>query len=271
LELRLLLVQPHAARGKEEARARVERLLRPRLERGEYDLVVLPEYLMGDPVVLGAEGVAAAAEPLDGPWSKFFEQLAGEYGVYIVYTMYERNGNGKPYNTAVLAGPEGRLLVYRKTHLFDALGYRESSLFTPGEQLSGVVDVRGFRVGLAVCFELRYPEVFRHLALHGADLAAVPAGWYRGPLKERQLELLAAVRAHENVIYVAVAALYGEHYTGGSLVADPYTAIIAYGGHGEKLIEARISKEWLERARRELPLLELRRPSLYESLNPPNR
>lgn len=143
MELRLLLVQPEAAAGKGEARARVERLLRPRLERGEYNLVVLPEYLMGDPVVLGAEGVAAAAEPLDGPWSRFFEALAVEYGVHIVYTMYERSGSRRPYNTAVLVSPKGRLLVYRKTHLFDALGYRRAASSPPETSSAGSLTLEG--------------------------------------------------------------------------------------------------------------------------------
>ncbi len=267
MEYRILLAQVEASKSKEEMLAKLDRLLRPRLERGEYSLVILPEYLMGDPVALGGEGVRRAAEPLEGPWSRFFEKLASEYSVAILYTMYEENlEGGKPFNTAVLVTPRGRLLAYRKTHLFDALGYRESSLFTPGTRLSDVVDVGGLRVGVAVCFELRYPEVFRHLALQDADLAAVPAGWYRGPLKEQQLQTLASARAHENVMYVAVAALYGDNYTGGSLLADPYGAVTVYAGHGEKLLEATVDTRWLEKARKELPLLKLRRPELYTTL-----
>ena len=261
----MALLQLSASRGKEESRERIRRLVES-VARYEPDLVVLPEYSMFDPTGLSVEEVYSGAEPLEGEWTRFFMGLVEEYGFHIVYTMFERReGYSKAFNTAVLLGPKGFLLVYRKTHLFDALGYRESSVFEAGDRLSGVAEVRGFRVGLAVCFELRYPEVFRSLALRGADLVVVPAGWYRGPVKEEQLLFLARARAHENTLYVAVSALYGDRFTGRSLLVDPYGIVRVDAGAGEKAVVAEVSREELEEARRALPLLGLRRPELYNT------
>jgi len=261
--MRLALAQLGASRSKEEALERIKRLL-DSAARMEPDLVVFPEYSMLDPTGLGAEEVAGVAEPLFGPWHGFFEKAASEYGFHIVFTMYERReGYRKAFNTAVLVGPSGTLLVYRKTHLFDAMGYRESDLFEKGGELSEVVEVNGFRVGLAICFEIRYPEIFRSLALRGADLVVVPAAWYRGRVKEEQIIFLARARSHENTLFVAAPVLYGENFTGRSVLTDPYGVVRVDAGIGEKVVVAEIGREEITEARRVFPLLRLRRPELY--------
>ncbi len=263
-ELRLGLVQIAAPRSKSEAREKVRRLLgRARVEA---DIIAFPEYMMFDPTGLPPEKVAAEAEPLEGPWIDFVASLASEYSAYVLATMYE-HAVPKPFNTAVLVAPNGHtLLVYRKTHLFDAYGYRESSYFQPGPGPSKPVDVKGFRVAVAICFEIRFPELFRHYALEGADVILVPSGWYRGPLKEETFRFLAQARAHENTVYLAAPILYGERFTGRSLVVDPYGVVVAEAGHGERYVEALVERSRLDEARRDLPLLRLRRPSLYSRL-----
>jgi predicted amidohydrolase len=262
--LRLVLVQLAASGSKEESARKISKLLE-KAAKHKPDIVVLPEYSMFDPTGLRAEDIVNEAEPLDGPWSRFFAEHAERNGFYILYTMFERRpGYRKAFNTAVLVSPSGeQLLVYRKTHMFDILGYRESDLFEPGNELSRVIDVNGYRLGVAICFEIRFPEIFRSLALRGADVVVVPAGWYRGPVKEDQIRLLAAARAHENTLFVVVPVLYGDNFTGRSLVADPYGVIRLDAGPGEKVVAVELSKEELEEARRMLPLLRLRRPELY--------
>ena len=232
----------------------------------EADLVLLPEYSLFDPTGLPAEEVWQRATTLED----FVERLgriASRSGAHVVGAFLERGPRPRVYNTTALVSPSGALIgIYRKTHLFDAYGYRESDVVEPGAELSQVFDVKGVKVGFAVCFELRFPEVFRELALAGVQLAAVPAAWYSGPLKEETLHVLARARAVENGMYVAVAALYGQRFTGRSLVANPFGVVEAELGAGERYREVPIDLSLVEEARKTVPTLNLRRPRLYKSL-----
>ncbi|ABM81482.1 carbon-nitrogen hydrolase family protein [Hyperthermus butylicus] len=265
--LTIALLQFGATHSKEESLERIRKLI-SRYERivSEADLLLVPEYSMADPTGQPPEAIAAIAEPLEGPWIGFFARLAREYSVHVVATLYEKSkAGGKPYNTAALIAPTGELLaVYRKIHLFDAYGYRESDYFMPGAEPAKLATIKGFRIALAVCFDLRFPELFRTYALQGAELVAVPAAWYRGPAKEDQLRIIAAARAHENTMYIAVASQYNSNFTGRSLVADPYGLVLLDAGRGEKIVQIEVDRESLEEARRQLPLLKLRRPHAYK-------
>ena len=255
------VLQLRARTSKEESSKAVLSLAS--MARG--DIIVLPEYAMVDPTGIAPQDLYSASEPIEGGWVSTLRRIAREKGSCIVGTLFERTD--KPplvYNTVVLIDERGDIAgVYRKTHLFDALGYRESEKMLPGEELFSPVDLCGARVGVAVCFELRYPEVFRLQALRGAEVFIVPSAWYRGPAKEETYKFLAQARAHENVSYLVGAVLAGERFTGRSIVVDPYGLVRAQAGFGEELLEYKLDPELLERARRDLPLLSLRRDDLY--------
>ena len=249
------LIQLQVSRVKEENYRSIVRLA----SSIEADIVALPEYSMFDPTGMSAQEVLRGAEGLDGPWVVDLRRLARERGSCLVGTFFER-GPGKAYNSVVLIDDRGDVVgVYRKTHLFDALGYRESMVFEQGGSLFEPVELCGVRVGVAVCFELRFPEVFRYQALRGAEVFIVPSAWYRGPGKEEQYRFLAQARAHENTVWLAAPILYGDNFTGRSLVVDPYGVVRAEAGFGEKTLVARLRGEELEAARRALPLLEIHR------------
>ena len=235
---------------------------------GEVDLIVFPEYSMFDPTGLEASSIKREASRGLEEWIRFYQGLAVEYSAYVVGHIFEPvEGEERVYNTVVVYSPSGEPVSrYSKTHLFDAYGYRESGFTAPGDRLSDVVDLKGFRVGLAICFEIRYPEIFRMHALRGADLVIVPAAWYRGPLKEETLAFLARTRAHENTIYVVVAVNYNRNFTGRSMIIDPYGVVRVDAGIGNHVAVGRLERELLAEARRTLPLLELRRPRLYRDL-----
>jgi predicted amidohydrolase len=114
-----------------------------------------------------------------------------------------------------------------------------------------------------VCFELRFPEVFRIHGARGAELVIVPAAWYRGDGKEEALRVLAQARAHENGYYVAVSAHYGSRFTGRSIVVNPLGLVEVDAGWGDRYVEHQLDKSMVEEARRLYPLLELRRTDLY--------
>lgn len=256
---RIALVQFGALKSKRESLKAIEKLLENYESRS--DVIVFPEYSMLDPTGLDPTLIYESSETLEGDWVRFFRDLASARDSCVVATLFEKSREPpRVYNSVVVLNRKGELLgVYRKTHLFDILGYRESSFTAPGDKLFSPVNACGVKLGLAVCFELRYPEIFRVQALRGAELVAVPAAWYRGPLKEEALGVLARARAHENNFYVAVAAQYGDNFTGRSVIVDPMGVAVVDGGSGEKIVEAVIDTETVYRVRATMPLLELAR------------
>ncbi len=265
---RLVLLQLTPRDSKEEQLHAIEALA-SRARPGS--IIAVPEYAMLDPTGRDPGEVARAAEDLDGPWLSRLRGLARRLESCLVATMFERGPRGKPYNTVVLVDERGEVAgVYRKNLLFDALGYRESDYFEPGPEPPRPVDLCGLRIGVAVCFEIRFPELFRAQALDGAEAFIVPSAWYTGPGKEEQYRFLAQARAHENTAWLAAPIMYGAHFTGRSLVVNPYGVVVADTGHGERVLEYEVDPGLAREARERLPLLEaLRRrglDSIYEGL-----
>lgn len=256
---RIALVQFGAGRSKVES-LRVIRSLLENYE-GKPDFIVLPEYSMLDPTGVDSSYLYRESEDLEGEWVKFFRDVASTRNSCVVTTLFERSRNPpKVYNTVVVLGRDGDLLgVYRKTHLFDILGYRESSFIEPGNEIFKPIKACGLKIGLAVCFELRYPEIFRIQALRGTEVFIIPAAWYKGPLKEETLRVLAQARSHENVAYTIVAAQYGENFTGRSMIVDPMGVVVVDGGIGEKIVEGLVDVELVYKTRERMPLLKLGR------------
>ncbi len=258
------LIQLNARLDKAESLKAVRRLA---TRIPDNSIIAIPEYAMYDPTGVKAEELNRVAETLEGSWVKGLSEIARSKGSCVIGTLIERNSNGKPYNTAVILDERGEVIAsYRKTHLFDALGYRESDVFTPGERLFTPVKACGLRIGLAICFEIRFPEILRYQALKGADLVVIPSAWYTGHGKEEQYRFLAQARAHENTIWIAAPILYGSRFTGRSMVVDPLGVVTAEAGYGEKVLQARVDTREVERAREILPLLGLRRTDLYSGV-----
>jgi len=164
-------------------------------------LAIFPE---GTQVRFSAD-LRAAAEPLDGPFCQGLAAAARSAGVAIVASLFEPAPGGRVYNTTVGYEADGSLAaVYRKIHLFDALGYRESDSVAPGDELV-VATLAGLRVGFMTCYDVRFPELARALAAAGAELLVVPTAWAAGPFKEEHWVTLIRARAIENTIWVAAA------------------------------------------------------------------
>ena len=265
------ILQPEASNSKVEALEKLEKLAG---RVGEARLLVMPEYAMLDPTDAPLERLRAEAERLDepGPWLGMAERLASEHSACVAATFFEPAPDGRVHNSVAIIKPSGGVAgVYRKTHLFDAYGYRESEKISPGDEVFKPVEACGVRVGLAICFEIRLPELARAQALAGAELLVYPAAWYAGPLKEETLHTLARARAHENTVYVAVAALAGARFTGRSTLVDPLGVQLVDAGPWPGYVEARLEPERLERARRMLPILELLRLDMLAGALQPGR
>ncbi|UFU07449.1 carbon-nitrogen hydrolase family protein [Ruania halotolerans] len=229
--------------------------------RAGAQLVVLPEYSGGWAPRLSAD----LAQPADGPFHRAMSAVAAECAVdLVVGSMEPADGaGGRCVNVALAFGPDGRQRGrYEKVHLFDAFGVRESDVLdagAPGAHQALVLDVAGVRVGVATCYDLRFPESFRVLVDAGAQVLVVMAAWADGPGKADQLEVLVRARAIENTAYLALASQHGSGRTGRSQVVDPLGRQLAVAQEGDAVLLVDLDEELVADVRGKIPSLEHRR------------
>lgn len=226
------------------------------------ELAVFPEAVMvgGRP----GENLAPFAEPLDGPFATGLRELAARHRIAIVAGMFEPASSERVFNTVVAVRPDGDLFgSYRKIHLYDAFGFRESDRIQPGDGQTLVFEYAGMTVGVMTCYEVRFPEMARRLAEQGAQVVLLPAAWVRGPLKEMHWETLARARAIENTVYVAAAGQVSATYAGLSAIFDPMGVAIVSAGEAEGVAVGEVRPERLTEVRQTNPSLNLRRPEVY--------
>ena len=242
------------------------------------DLVVLPEVWTG----LGyssEKAYAEIAEPIPGPTTALLAEKARKYGMYVVGSMYEASGN-LFYNSSPLIDPEGRIVgKYWKTHLFDAPnrpdikgGIRESDKVCAGSELPVFPTAHG-NVGVSVCSDLRFPEVYRELALNGAEVI-VCASAFLSPRYDHW-EFFLRARATENQCWVVASGQYGVEpksgiaFVGRSMIVDPWGTIVATASDEEGVVTATIDLGFAEEVKRRYPLMDQRRPELYGTIARP--
>ena len=232
-------------------------------ERGAA-MLVFPESLM-TPFELSVEEFKAAAQPLDGPFARACSRIAREQGLWMIFTMNELNpGGGAPFNTAVVVDDQGmQRATYRKAHLFDVGAYRESDKMSAGDRIFATVQTPFCRLGLGICYDLRFPELARKQALAGCELLVYPAAWVGGSGKVDQWQTLLRARAIENGIVVAGLSRTGGTYIGHSLVAGPTGEVLAVAGGGEELLLCSIDTDVVCETQEAMPSLRHRRSELY--------
>ena len=268
--IRIACVQLTASADKSANLERAERLVARAASLGA-DVIALPEKWSG---VGSAEQLHALAEPLDGGES--VEALSGwarTHGVSIVGGSFteRREGREKLSNTSVVLAPDGSVgAVYRKIHLFDVevagLVYRESEAEEAGTE-PVVAEIEGWPAGLTVCYDLRFPELYRVLALEGAELVTVPANFTERTGRDHWAVLLRA-RAIENQLYVVAPAQVGEPMPGRrsygrSAIVDPWGTVLAQAPDEETVIVAEIDRARVRDVRAKLPSLASRVPDAY--------
>jgi predicted amidohydrolase len=251
-----------------------DRLVRDAAARGA-ELVVLPEKWN----VLGtAEQMAAAAEPLDGPSITWARETARELHFDLIAgSILERSPDGdggKSANTSVHVGPDGELrAVYRKIHLFDVevdgVVYAESAHEEPGDAIVVSQCEDGVCLGMSICYDVRFPELYRELALRGAEVIAIPSAFTLATTRDHW-EVLVRARAIENECFVIAPNQIGTHppqnRSGGrSLIVDPWGLVLATAPDSQAAIVAELDLELLRDVRRRLPVLEHRRPEVYDA------
>lgn len=149
------------------------------------------------------------------------------------------------------------IAAYRKLHLYDAFSARESDVVRPGAELPPIVDIDGWKIGVMTCYDVRFPETARSLAVRGAGVIVVSAAWVRGPLKEQHWKLLTTARALENTCYVLACSEVSSRNIGCSRIINPMGEIVASAGdEGAELIATGLSRECLVSARQIMPVLQ---------------
>ncbi len=223
-------------------------------------VVVFPEYssYFVDPF---DASLAEHAQELDGTFVRELGSIARDHDAVVVAGLLERAADDRRVrNTVVAVGGDGLLAHYRKLHLYDAFGQRESDWVQAGDlDEPRTFETGGLRFGLMTCYDLRFPEVGRLLADAGADVFLVPAEWVRGPLKEHHWRTLLHARAIENTVFVAAADHPPPLGVGHSSVVDPQGVELAAVGTATDVAVAHLDVTAVERVRRVNPSLRLRR------------
>ncbi len=261
VSLRVVLLQRASALDPADNRAALAAVDEAAAGPDGADLVVLPEAFARDFGERGSD-LAPYAERLDGPFVTALRERAVAARTTVVAGMFEVSDDdpAKPWNTLACVGPDGTLTTYRKIHLYDSFGHRESDVLSAGAPTPVVVDVAGLQVGLMTCYDLRFPEMTRALVDAGAELVVVPSAWVAGEGKLHHWRTLLTARAIENVCWVAAAAQPAPRYTGHSLVVDPLGRVPAEAGEGDgEAVRAVVRRSDLEAARRTNPSLANRR------------
>lgn len=206
-----------------------------------------------------------SGEHLDGPLTTAFSRMARENSIAVMGSIVEAGRESRPKNTVVVFGEDGKLLAaYAKIHLFSPEG--EDRHYTAGDRIA-MFSLDGTKFGIAVCYDLRFPELFRIYALAGAECMLVPAAWPCSRLSH--WETLIPARALENRCYVAginTAGRPGALWCGGSLATDPDGAVIGRCGAGEEAITVEVDPAAVYDARSSIPSLSDRRRDLYHRL-----
>jgi predicted amidohydrolase len=235
-------------------------------------LVALPEvwpYLGPD------EEVLDQAETIPGPITELFAERARRHGIYIHGgSIYEtRPGDPGIYNTTFVLDPMGEIIArYSKIHMYDVVldgvaEYQESASITPGDEIA-ITEIDGVAVGLTICYDLRFPELFRILALRGAQAIMLPAAFTLMTGKDHWEPLIRA-RAIENELYVIAPAQWGTHPPGKwcygrSMIVDPWGTVVTTASDGVGIATATIEPSRVEAVRRQIPSLANRRPGAYK-------
>ncbi|WP_202872778.1 deaminated glutathione amidase [Kribbella soli] len=231
------------------------------------DLLVLPEGVLAR-FIEERERIREHAQPLDGPFVTGLRKATEGLELTVVVGIHEKSDNDKPFNTLVVLKDGDITGLYRKLHLYDAFSQLESDNVTPADVVPELIDVNGFKVGLMTCYDVRFPELSRLLALDGADVLVLPAAWVKGPLKEHHWQTLVTARALENTVYVVASGECGQRNIGQSLIVDPLGVPLAQAAEEPATITAVVSTQRLTDARRRLPVLTNRRFSVSPTPRP---
>jgi len=235
-------------------------------KRKDAELIAFPEFLMAfSPAAQSAEELAQLAEAVDGAFIALLCDAAKANGIAVIAPIYESSPViDRVFDTSVWIDARGNVAaVYRKLHLYDAFGFKESDKFHPGDDIAPLVEEGDGRFGMMICYDLRFPEMARMLALAGANILAAPSGWVQGDLKVEHWQTMIKACALENGCFVIAPNQVGNIYTGHSMAVVPLGRTLVDLGTTEGLQVISLDMQLVIEVRDKLPLLRNRRAEIY--------
>lgn len=239
--MKIALIQQHASKDVEDNLRRGIKAFGQAASAGA-DLVAFPElaFLPFLPQFPAVSDFSSKAEPVPGPITEKFSELARKHGIVVVLNLFEIDGE-KTYDSSPVINADGRLIgVTRMVHVMDGLGFYEKGYYTPGDQKNLVYETKTGRVGVAICYDRHFPEYMRSLALHGAEIVVVPQAGALGEWPDGIFEAELQVAAFQNGYYTALVNRVGKeevlHFAGESFVTDPEGRVIAQAPRGKDYI-----------------------------------
>ena len=230
------------------------------------EIIAFPEFLMAfSPGSQSAEELTLMAEAVDGPFITALRDRAKAAKLGVLAAIYESSPlANRVYDTAVWIDAAGDIAsVYRKLHLYDAFGFKESDKFHPGDDIAPLVTVGAAHCATMICYDLRFPELARMLTLAGANVLFAPSGWVQGDLKIDHWRTMIKARALENGCFVIAPNQVGNIYTGHSMAVDPLGRTLIDLQEKEELAVIEIDLALVNDVRDKLPLLHNRRTDVY--------
>ena len=234
-------------------------------------LICFPEFQMAySPPEQKPEALHKIAEKMNGNFVSTLSYSAKQNKINVIATIYEisntNNRNHKVFDTAIIINDLGKLKsVYRKVHLYDALGFKESKKLVAGSIIERPTRTSVGSLGLLICYDMRFPEISRILTVNGANILASPSAWVAGVMKQEHWEIMVKARAIENGVYVIAPNQVGNIYCGHSMVIDPFGSTLVDMGNREGIEIIDIDSSRIDTIRRTLPLLMNRRTDVYKN------
>ncbi len=225
-----------------------------------------PEFMMCyTPTFQSSRQLASIAERIDGEFVSCIVEEAKRNSIHVIGTMFEKSPKpNKVYDTSFIINEKGKVISkYRKIHLYDALGFKESLKLYQGSSIAKPVKTNLGKTGMMICYDIRFPEMSRILALSGSQVLVVPSAWIKGKMKEEHWLAINKTRAIENGCFVISPDQVGNIYCGRSLVVDPFGKILLDMEKREGIGTVDISLKEVRNVRKRLPLLQNRRTDIY--------
>lgn len=242
-----------------------------RAAQNKAQLICFPEFQMAySPVEQKPETLHEIAEKINGNFISALSNSAKKNKINVVATIYEiintTKQNQKVFDTAVIINERGKIQsVYRKIHLYDALGFKESKKLLAGNIIEKPTRTSVGNLGLQICYDMRFPEISRILTVNGANILVSPSAWVAGFMKQEHWEIMLKSRAIENGVYVIAPNQLGNIYCGHSMVIEPFGSTLIDMGITEGMEILDIDNSRIDTVRRTLPLLKNRRTDVYKN------
>lgn len=266
--MKVAIVQFRASTKKEDNLKKIINFIE-KASKKKTHLIAFPEFMMFyTNSSQTPRELANLAETIKGDFVQSIAKTAKENHIQVVGSFYEKSSKkDRVYDTSFVVDQSGKILsTYRKIHLYDALGFRESDKMTSGSKIAKPVKTSIGKIGMMICYDLRFPEMSRSLAVAGSEVLVAPSAWVKGENKEEHWITINKTRAIENGCYVIAPDQVGNIYCGRSVVVDPFGKILLDMKKKQGIGYVEIDLNKVKQVRKVLPLLKNRRTDVYSNL-----